>query len=215
MHQMPIDSKGTEIHDRVFEADRGLVGNANSVDIALPVVDDVHCSRSLRRSKRRGFSDGPWNALPHLVGVDIEPGFNVRRELIADIPADSGCIAKAVIPKSLCGLSGCGDEAVPWPVRPTGIGLQTTKSKAAQVKRDAIGKGIASARRHEIDRTAKRVGAKLQSIGALVYCDILVSGWIDFLKIAISVGGIDRNTVHVELDTPQMKVARQPGTADR
>src|SRR2546430_955465 len=128
---MPIDRKRTKIEDRIVEADGGFVGEANSVDIALPVVNDVHCSRSLRRSQRRGFSDGPRDALPHLVGVQIEPGLDIRGELITDITANSGGIPKAVIPKPLHRLSGCGDEAVPRPARPTGIGLQTTKSKAA------------------------------------------------------------------------------------
>ena len=155
------------------------------------------------------------NALPHFVGVEIEPGLDIGRELIADIAAYPRRLPVAVIPESLRRLRGCGNKAIPWTVRAAGIGLQTAKSKAAEIERYAVGERIAPGRHDEIDRAAQRVGAELQRIGALVDRDIFVGGGIDLLEIAIAIGGVDRDAVHVELDAAQMEVARQAGAADR
>ena len=76
-------------------------------------------------------------------------------------------------------------------------------------------KWIAAGRCNEVDGAAERIGAELQRIGALVDLDIFVGGRVDFLEVAIAVGSVDRNPVHVELDATQMEVSRQAGAPDR
>ena len=101
------------------------------------------------------------------------------------------------------------------PLVPPALACSRLNPNAPRSRRRPVRKRIAAGRRHEIDGAAERVGAELQCIGALVDRDIFVGGGIDFLEIAIAVGGVDRNPVHVELDAAQMEVARQAGTADR
>ncbi len=115
----------------------------------------------------------------------------------------------AVIPEAVRSLRRGGDEAVPWTVGAAGIGLQPLVPECAHIGRHPVRKRIAAGCGHKIDGAAQRVGAELQRIGALVDRDIFVGGGIDFLKIAIAVGGVDRDPVHVELDATQMEVARQ------
>jgi len=67
----------------------------------------------------------------------------------------------------------------------------------------------------EVDRAAERVGAEAQRVGALVDLGVFVGGRIDLLEIAVAVGGVDRDAVHVELHAAQVEVARQARAADR
>ena len=67
MHQVAIDAERADFDRGVVEFDRGLVGDADGVDIALPVVDDVDWRRGLRRGQRGCFVTDAGNALPTLL----------------------------------------------------------------------------------------------------------------------------------------------------
>ena len=191
--------------------------------LAIRTVSRLRCQslRTLAAAAVSGevsaevLGDAPRDALPHCVGVQVKPGLDVRRELITDIAAEARGLPVAVIPEAFRSLRRGRDKAVPWTVGAAGIGLQPPEPEGAHIGRHPVRKRIAACCRHEIDGAAQRVGAELQGIGALVDRDIFVGGGIDFLEIAIAVGGVDRDPVHVELDATQMEVARQAGTTNR
>ena len=187
----------------------------HGVDVALLVVGDVAGRGGLGIGQRRLLGDGAGDALAHLIGVEIEPRLDIRRELIADIAADAGAAAEAVVPETVGRLRRGGDETVPRTVGAAGVGLQPLESECADIGRHAVRQRIAAGRHHEIDGAAERVGAELQRVGALADLDIFVGGRIDLLEIAVAVRRVDRDAVHIELHAAQMEIARQAGAADR
>lgn len=215
MHEVPVDAEGTELEPGVVESDRRLVCQPDRVDVALLVHGNVRRSRGLRIGQGRHLGDGSWNALPHLVGVEIESRLEIRRELVADIAAHAVARAEAVIAEAVRDLRRCGDETIPWPVGAPCIGLQSPEAEGSHVERDAIRKSVASRCRHEVDGASQRIGSELQRIPALVHLDVFVGGRVDLLEIAVAVGRVDRDAVHIKLHATQMEIARQAGSANR
>jgi hypothetical protein len=120
-----------------------------------------------------------------------------------------------MVPEAVGSLRRGGDETVPWTIRAAGVGLQPLETERADIRRHPVRPWIAAGRHHEIDGAAERVGAELQGVGALPDFDIFIGGRIDLLKIAVAIGGVHRNAVHVKLYAAQMEIARQTGTPDR
>ena len=55
MHQVAVDAEHADLEHGIVEADGGLVGDADGIDVALPVVEDVDRRRRLRRGQRGGL----------------------------------------------------------------------------------------------------------------------------------------------------------------
>ncbi len=70
-------------------------------------------------------------------------------------------------------------------------------------------------RRHAVDRAAERARAEAQCVGAAIDFEIVEEDRLQFLKIAVVVGEVDRHPVLQQRDAAHVVAARQPRPADR
>ena len=105
VHQVPIDVERANLDGRVLaKLDRGLVGNAVGIDVALPIVDLVGRRRRARLVQRRIFCHGTGNALLDGVAVEVESRFDIRRDLVAKIGRPAHQVAVAVVAEAVLHL---------------------------------------------------------------------------------------------------------------
>ena len=116
--------------------------------------------------QRRLLGDRAGNALAELIGVEIEPRFGVRRELVADIAADADGAAETVIPEAVLRLRRGGDEAVPGPLAPPAWPCSRLNPSAPISTDTPFGHGSRPVR-ITIDGAAEQVRAELQRSSAL------------------------------------------------
>src|SRR3989338_2034540 len=102
-------------------------------------------------------------------------------------------------------LTGGGDEVINRPDNRSGTCLLTVEAEAADIGADGGNRGVASAGGDEIDGSAQRIAAELKRICTLVDINVPIGAGIDLLKIAIAVGGVDRDSVHIQLDAADRK----------
>ena len=215
MHEVAVHVEGADLQKRAgSQPDCGLVGHAQRIDVALPVVGHVQRVRRLRRGERREFRHFSRYALAYPVGVEIDACLGVLAQPVADVETAARALAPAMVTKAV-ELLGCpGDEIVDRTGHAARADGELVEPEAAKVHARAKQARVVTRRHHEIDGAAERVGAEAQGIGTFVDLDVAVGGRIDLLEVAEAVGGVDRDAVHVELQPAQMEVAREPGPAD-
>src|SRR5690606_20582769 len=123
----------------------------HGVDVALLVLPHPFGVRGLGIVQRRFLADLAWDTAAPGVGVEVEAGFDIRRDLIAHIAADPDQPTVAVIAVAFFGLSRAGEEPVHCATRSTGARLGSDKAKAAGVDAGVELRGVVTRRRHEVD----------------------------------------------------------------
>ena len=101
MHQVALHVEGADLDGGVVEFERGLVGDAVGIDVALPVVEHVGCGRRARLVQRGVFRHRSRNPLLDIVAVEIEAGLDIRRDLVAEIGEAAIQRAVAVLAKAV------------------------------------------------------------------------------------------------------------------
>ena len=113
VHQVAVDAEHPELDGGAGrDPHRRLVGDAQGVDVALPVIDHVDSCSRRRRCERDILGHASGNALPDLVGVDVEPRFDIGRQLVCQVRACPRGFAPAVLAEAVLLLPRAGDEVV-------------------------------------------------------------------------------------------------------
>jgi hypothetical protein len=216
MIEIPLEVVGAEFDERPRrQAEAGLVRDADRFQVALPVLREVDGRGLLRRRERLLARHLAGNALLDVGGVDVEARLGVLRQPEADVQRAAHAFAVAVLAEAVRLLPGAGHEIIDRAGHGARAGRELAEAEAADVEARAEEVGVVAGGHDEVDGAAERVGAEAQRVGPLVHLDVAVGGRVDLLEIAVAVGGVDRDAVHVELDGAQVEVARQPRAADR
>ena len=198
----------------VADVDHGGVGEAEQIDVAPRVLQDVGQRPLLRTGPELLLGQRARDLVADLVARQEEAGLGVRADLGADIAVEARQVLVGVLAEAVGAEVGEGHPGIPRPLGEARRDLLAQRIVAAAVEAGGEAGIAAAGRRDEVDGAAQGRRAVAQRVGALVDLDILLGERVDLVEVAAAVGLVDRRAVLQEPHAAQVEVARQAGAAD-
>ena len=190
----------------------GAILETKRFDIAGLIVDEI----ALCRIGQGIFvAQGTRYFLIDIIIAGVKTRFHHWRNFETDIAVKAETVSLGMIAVAV----GCiGADCCPDITRP----LAGTKGQqaaiaveAADIAAEIYAFRSPAGRCHPVDRAAQCTRTKAQGIGSAIDLEMVEEGRFEFLKVAIVIGQIDRNSVLQQGQAAHVEAPAQTGTTDR